>query len=319
MICVPDVTLPHLHIFQAQLLSRLHIQALFHGNITKESALTMMQMVEDTLTEHAHTKPLPPHQLILYREFQVPNCSWFVYQQKNKVHNNCGFLIYYQTDMQSTHSNMLLELFCQIIHEPCYNTLRTREQLGYIVFSGPRCAEGGQGLRLIIQSNVEPLYLESRVEAFLSSIEQALTEMSEEVFQKHIQALAVRRLDKPKNLSAESAKYWAEITSQKYHFHRDSVEVEHLKTLTKENIIEFFREWLAVTAPKRRKVSVHVLSRKMDPCPKGAELHSQKGVKLTPAPSLPQPTLVQDVTGFKRSLPLFPPAKPHINVTTVKV
>lgn len=37
----------------------------------------MMQMVEDTLTEHAHTKPLPPHQLILYREFQVPNCESF--------------------------------------------------------------------------------------------------------------------------------------------------------------------------------------------------------------------------------------------------
>uniref|UniRef100_A0A3B3IIR7 Insulin-degrading enzyme n=1 Tax=Oryzias latipes TaxID=8090 RepID=A0A3B3IIR7_ORYLA len=236
-----DVTLPRLKAFIPQLLSRLHIETLIHGNITKESALSMMQMVEDTLTEHAHTKPLLPSQLIRYREVQVPDGGWFVYQQRNEVHNNCGIEIYYQTDMQSTHDNMMLELFCQIISEPCFNTLRTKEQLGYIVFSGPRCAEGGQGLRLIIQSNEEPLYLESRVEAFLFSIEQALTEMSEEVFQKHIQALAVRRLDKPKNLSAESAKYWAEIISQKYHFHRDSVEVEHLKTLTKENIIEFFR------------------------------------------------------------------------------
>uniref|UniRef100_A0A3P9HT61 Insulin-degrading enzyme n=1 Tax=Oryzias latipes TaxID=8090 RepID=A0A3P9HT61_ORYLA len=215
-----DVSLPRLKAFIPQLLSRLHIETLIHGNITKESALSMMQMVEDTLTEHAHTKPLLPSQLIRYREVQVPDGGWFVYQQRNEVHNNCGIEIYYQTDMQSTHDNMMLELFCQIISEPCFNTLRTKEQLGYIVFSGPRCAEGGQGLRLIIQSNEEPLYLESRVEAFLFSIEQALTEMSEEVFQKHIQALAVRRLDKPKNLSAESAKYWAEITSQKYHFHR---------------------------------------------------------------------------------------------------
>ncbi|XP_036067708.1 insulin-degrading enzyme isoform X2 [Oryzias melastigma] len=264
-----DVTLPHLNIFQAQLLSRIHIEALFHGNITKESALTMMQMVEDTLTEHAHTKPLLPHQLILYRAFQVPDCSWYVYQQKNEVHSNCGFLIYYQTDMQTTHSNMLLELFCQIIHEPCYNTLRTKEQLGYIVFSGPRRADGVQGLRLIIQSKRPPHYLESRVEAFLLSMETALEEMNEEVFQKHIQALAVRRLDKPKKLSAECAKYWAEITSRQYNFHRDSIEVEHLKTLTKDDIVVFFREWLAVTAPKRRKVSVHVLSRKMDPSKSG--------------------------------------------------
>lgn len=56
--------------------------------------------------------------------------GWYVYQQRNEVHNNCGIEIYYQTDMQTTHDNMLLELFCQIISEPCFNTLRTKEQLG---------------------------------------------------------------------------------------------------------------------------------------------------------------------------------------------
>lgn len=55
-----------------------------------------------------------------------------MYQQRNEVHNNCGIEIYYQTDMQTTHDNMLLELFCQIIHEPCFNTLRTKEQLGML-------------------------------------------------------------------------------------------------------------------------------------------------------------------------------------------
>jgi len=53
-----------------------------------------------------------------------------VYQQKNEVHNNSGIEIYYQTDMQTTHDNMLLELYCQIISEPFFNTLRTKEQLG---------------------------------------------------------------------------------------------------------------------------------------------------------------------------------------------
>lgn len=56
--------------------------------------------------------------------------GWYVYQQRNEVHNNCGIEIYYQSDMQNTHENMLLELFCQIISEPCFNTLRTKEQLG---------------------------------------------------------------------------------------------------------------------------------------------------------------------------------------------
>lgn len=60
--------------------------------------------------------------------------GWFVYQQRNEVHNNCGIEIYYQTDMQSTSENMFLELFCQIVSEPCFNTLRTKEQLGELLF-----------------------------------------------------------------------------------------------------------------------------------------------------------------------------------------
>ncbi|XP_068182629.1 insulin-degrading enzyme isoform X2 [Antennarius striatus] len=314
-----DVTLPRLKAFISQLLSRFHIEALIHGNITKESALGMMQMVEDTLIEHARTKPLLPSQLIRYREVQVPDGGWYVYQQRNEVHNNCGIEIYYQTEMQTTHENMLLELFCQIISEPCFNTLRTKEQLGYIVFSGPRRANGVQGLRFIIQSEKAPHYLESRVEAFLCTMEKVVEEMNEEAFQKHIQALAIRRLDKPKKLSAECAKYWGEIISQQYNFDRDNIEVSYLKTLTKEDIMVFYRDRLMVDAPRRHKVSVHVLSRETDSCPVVGEFPSQNDVTLAPAPSLPQPTLIRDMTEFKRSLPLFPLVKPHINFMAAKL
>ncbi|XP_046508337.1 insulin-degrading enzyme isoform X2 [Equus quagga] len=314
-----DVTLPRLKAFIPQLLSRLHIEALLHGNITKQAALGIMQMVEDTLIEHAHTKPLLPSQLVRYREVQLPDRGWFVYQQRNEVHNNCGIEIYYQTDMQSTSENMFLELFCQIISEPCFNTLRTKEQLGYIVFSGPRRANGIQGLRFIIQSEKPPHYLESRVEAFLITMEKSIEDMTEEAFQKHIQALAIRRLDKPKKLSAECAKYWGEIISQQYNFDRDNTEVAYLKTLTKEDIIKFYKEMLAVDAPRRHKVSVHVLAREMDSCPVVGEFPCQNDINLSQAPGLPQPEVIQNMTEFKRGLPLFPLVKPHINFMAAKL
>uniref|UniRef100_UPI00398E990D insulin-degrading enzyme isoform X2 n=1 Tax=Pristiophorus japonicus TaxID=55135 RepID=UPI00398E990D len=314
-----DVTLLRLKAFIPQLLSRLHIEALLHGNITRQASLSIIQMVEDTLIQHAHTKPLLPSQLTRYREVQLPDRGWFVYQQRNEVHNNCGIEIYYQTDMQNTHENMLLELFCQIISEPCFNTLRTKEQLGYIVFSGPRRANGVQGLRFIIQSERAPSYLESRVEAFLKTMAKHIEEMAEEAFQKHVQALAIRRLDKPKKLSAECAKHWSEIISQQYNFDRDNIEVAHLKTLTREDIINFCKELLAVDGSRRRKVSVHVLSRDMDSCPVVEQAPCQNDVNLTPAPPLPQPSIIEDMTVFKRSLPLFPLAKPHINFMAAKL
>lgn len=42
---------------------------------------------------------------------------------------------------------------------------------GYIVFSGVRRARGVQGLRVIIQSDRPPQYVDDRVEAFLNHME----------------------------------------------------------------------------------------------------------------------------------------------------
>lgn len=66
---------------------------------------------------------------------------------------------------------MLLELFTQIISEPCFNILRTKEQLGYIVFSGIRRNNGVQGVRIIIQSNKHPQFVEDKIDEFLYSME----------------------------------------------------------------------------------------------------------------------------------------------------
>ena len=57
---------------------------------------------------------------------------YYTYHRNNEVHSNSGIEIYYQTAVQETKSNMMLELFCQIVSEPCFNMLRTKEQLGMV-------------------------------------------------------------------------------------------------------------------------------------------------------------------------------------------
>jgi len=57
----------------------------------------------------------------------------FVYQQQNNVHKSSSLEVYYQCSVEDTHNNMVLELFCQIISEPCFDILRTQEQLGNAV------------------------------------------------------------------------------------------------------------------------------------------------------------------------------------------
>lgn len=157
------------------------------------------------------------------------------------MHRSSCVEIYYQCGVQTTQSNMLLELFTQIVHEPCFDILRTQEQLGYIVFSGVRRSNGVQGLRVIVQSDRHPMFIDYRVEEFLKKMLDFIKNMEEAEFSRHKEALASRRLEKPKRLSGLTSQFWSEITSQQYHFNRNEVEVEFLRTLNKDDIIQFYQ------------------------------------------------------------------------------
>ncbi|XP_046548482.1 insulin-degrading enzyme-like [Haliotis rubra] len=297
-----DVTLEGLQAFIPQLLSKVYVEGLMYGNITKQRALEIGTMIETILREKSGSKPLLPSQHKRTRELQLPDGCYYMYEQTNTVHSGSCIEIYYQCGRQDTTLNMQLELFSQIISEPCFNILRTQEQLGYIVFSGLRRSSGVQGLRVIVQSDRQPSFVESRVEAFLKTIDDYINKMSEEEFAKHVKALAAKRLEKPKKLSVLNGKFWGEIISEQYHFDRDNVEVAYLKTLSKDDLYTFYKSYIDSDAPKRHKLSVHIIS--SNP---GDRVNGDQGA-----------TVVRNVWDFKRNLALYPLAKPYMDCSKAR-
>lgn len=212
---------------------------------------------------------------------------------------------------------MLLELLVKIISEPCFNNLRTKEQLGYIVSSGIRRANGVQGLRIIVQSDKHPKYVDQRVEAFVHFIKTYLESLSNTEFERHKESLAAQRLEKPKRLAALSARYWAEITTQQYNFDRANIEVAHLRTLEKHDIIEFYDALVSAQSKQRRKLSIHVLS--MAEGGAGTlSKHDEAGADgVTGLPSPPgyaEPILIESITEFKSSQAMYPLLQPFIKI-----
>ncbi|XP_045188841.2 insulin-degrading enzyme-like [Mercenaria mercenaria] len=310
-----EVTLEKLTAFLPQLFSKMYIEGLVYGNITKQKSVEMTELIENILREQVSTKELLPSQRRRLREIQLPDGCYYIYQETNSVHKSSSIEIYYQCGQQATNTNMLLELFVQIISEPCFNILRTKEQLGYIVFSGIRRQSGVQGLRVIVQSDRTPEYVEGRIEAFLHSIEETLNEMSDTEFQKHVSALATKRLEKPKKMSAQATRYWSEIVSEQYNFDRDNVEVAFLRGVTKEDLIKFYKDNIAYNAPKRHKLSVHILSTasKEETGSGDKEDNSSKELQGLDI-ELPKAIIVEDVNAFKRDMALYPLAKPFIDL-----
>jgi insulysin len=321
-----EVTVEKVQAFIPQLLSRLYLEFLIYGNTTRERALEIADMIENMLKEKVNTRPLLASQQKRFREVQIPDGGVYLYKSNNEVHRSSALEVYYQCNMQETHNNMVLELFCQVISEPCFDILRTQEQLGYIVFSGVRRSHGIQGLRVIVQSDKTPEYVEGRVEAFLHKMESYMNDMTQESFDNHVEALATKRMEKPKKMSTQNAKFWGEIVSQQYNFERDDLEVNHLRTLKKEDIVNFYKKLIAHDAPGRHKIVIHISSTLVDDKndtttatdTTTTDTPSESGDGLIQPPAIVEPVEITDINIFKRGLGLFPLPKPFMDVRSTK-
>ncbi|XP_011312074.1 insulin-degrading enzyme, partial [Fopius arisanus] len=313
-----DITVEKLEAFVPQLLSKMHVESLVHGNLTKAEALESVRLVQSKLTADPTNRgnrtlvPLLPKQLLLYREINLEEGCHFLYEGENHHHKSSCTEVYYQSGLQSTDSDMQLELLVQIISEPCFTVLRTKEQLGYIVFCGVRRSNGAQGLRVIVQSDRHPQYVEERIDAFMESMLERLVDMPDDEFNRHKTSLAAQRLEKPKMMITLSAIFWNEISTQQYNFDRVNIEVAYLMTINKEQIINFFKDIVYNKSPSRRKLAVHVISTAEGGA--GDEKNIKDNGEENKKPGATTATKITDVIAFKASQSLYPLLKPYNNI-----
>jgi insulysin len=203
--------------FYPQVLSQFHIEVLAHGNLSKEEALQISDLVERTLKpkRFASSQWAPRRTLIL------PPGRNFIYERQLKDAANVNHCIEYSLFVGNTQDRELrakLLLLAQMTDEPAFNQLRTIEQLGYVVFSGASMSDTWAGYRILIQSEKDCRYLEGRIEHFLQMFAKLLNEMSETDFEAHKRAVINKRLEKLKNLDQEGNRFWNHIFSDSYDF-----------------------------------------------------------------------------------------------------
>lgn len=261
---IQDMTMEEVQAFIPIAISSLHIEGLVHGALEKQDVFDMFNMVETIL----NPRPLQPSQFIGERSFVLPIGKKFIYQLPVRDTEDVNSAINYNTHICHVKDLALrnrLSMVAQIAQEPCFNQLRTREQLGYLVFSGVRGQLGQLSFRLIVQSERDPTYLENRVLEFLESLREILAEMTEKEYQAQVDSLIADTLEKYKNLYEESSKYWADIESGFYEFDDNLKDVKELKTITKESLLEFYDKLIMPNSPQASTISVHVQSQKK-PC-----------------------------------------------------
>ncbi|KAA8642913.1 hypothetical protein EYZ11_009044 [Aspergillus tanneri] len=243
--------------FFPQLLRQNHIEILAHGNLYKEDALRMTDSVESIL----QSRPLPQSQWHVRRNMVIPPGSNYIYERVLKDPENVNHCIEYYLfvgDITDQALRAKLLLFAQMTDEPAFDQLRSKEQLGYVVWSGARYSATTVGYRVIIQSERTAQYLESRIDSFLRNFGQVLEDMSDEEFEGHKRSIVNKRLEKLKNLSSETTRFWTHIGSEYFDFLQNECDAAGVKALAKSELIQFYQHYIDPDSSTRGKVSIHL-------------------------------------------------------------
>ncbi|RDA90676.1 hypothetical protein CP533_4663 [Ophiocordyceps camponoti-saundersi (nom. inval.)] len=254
------ITVDAVRLFHRQMLAQLYVEIYAHGNLYRDEALMVTDMVVSTFK----ARPLPRWQCPVIRSLTLPPGSNFVFNKTLEDPanvNHCVETWFYVGDRADGLVRAKTLLVDQMTHEPAFDQLRTKEQLGYIVFSGIRNFATTCGFRVLIQSEKTPEYLEKRIEAFLAQFSRTLATMSEAEFEGHKRSLIIRRLEKLRSLDQESSRHWGQISNEYYDFEQAHVDAANIKFLTKAEMVDFYDEFLSPSSSRRARLSVHLHAR----------------------------------------------------------
>ena len=128
----------------------------------------------------------------------------------------------------------------QVIEEPFFERLRTKEQLGYTAHASMRNSFGCVGfLFSIVSSKFDAHHVASRVYAFLAAfdIERSIDEAA---YANHVSSLVSRKREPFANLADEANAHWATMYDAEYDFGRSLREAEAVARISRAELAAFY-------------------------------------------------------------------------------
>lgn len=229
---------------------------LAQGNITEDQIVKLVNSIQTILKP----KPIFPPQFPEKRVVQLKKGIHYIHQSKIEALENKNSAIWnlYQIGSQEIRNDVLLELLCQVIQASFYENIRTKQQLGYYVWTLNMYDSCVGNFCAIVQSpNKFPPELDDRIEEFLRQFKDILTQFSDQEWEKHVDALRSLKLQKQTMLGHEIKLNWNEISKNTFQFDRREDFVKELQNITREDLIQFFEEKI-INSTSRRKLSVYV-------------------------------------------------------------
>lgn len=268
--------------------NELYYEILVHGNFIQDEAFKINNLVSQlsSTTTNDH----------LIRDQKLKSCiispgKSYCYEVSLKDKENVNSCIQYiiQLGVYTEELSAKASLFAQLINEPCFDILRTQEQLGYVVFSSALDTQNTVNIRILIQSEYDSYYLESRIDSFLKKVGDKLMDMHDQEFEKHKMGLIRKLLQKYKNLKEEHQRFINSIYIGDYNFLNKERKAQIINQSSKEDIINLYQR--SIISKEASKLTIHLRSQMLRDRP----------------PDYPRGEVIKDASEFKDHAYLAPP------------
>ncbi|WP_261844280.1 insulinase family protein [Aliamphritea ceti] len=237
-----DITLDELNQHALRLIENSSIRMLSHGNVSQSEAESMLQIVEKGLTKrqaNAAETPITIDRL----DASKPRTTTL-----DLEHNDSAISIYFQGKNNDLSTRAAYTLLGEIIEAPFYTSLRTEQQLGYVVFATPLQMLDVPGMAFVIQSpNSHPDKIAIAVDEFLQNMQLELANMTDEQFSTYKRSVLSRINQKETSLYQLTGRYWQEIDRKEYGFNSREKLSQSISSLTLEDIQKALKD-----LPQRR-------------------------------------------------------------------
>jgi len=216
---------------EESLTKRLSAEFLCMGNIDKEGALKVVQLIQKNFLNDA--RPLNLEEIPKTFSLKIPSkretakifgvdiedvAGPLVLQDvaHSETEENCSVEYILQTHAQHEmgfEGVALLELITHIAYNSAFSELRTKQQLGYIVSAFTKSTGGGGlGLAVVVQSSSTlPIDVENRIEGWLKQFRDELEAMPAERIAMEAAAVAAQLLERNMRFGDEVLSAWGEI------------------------------------------------------------------------------------------------------------
>ncbi|MCZ6709667.1 MAG: insulinase family protein, partial [Gammaproteobacteria bacterium] len=196
------LTVADLNQWREEKLQAFNVVGFAHGNVDETSVANITALIEKNLPTRAFDLQIP----------DILDISESMKIELSIDHQDASMVLYVQDSDSSFEQRARSAFAVQLLRQPYFTSLRTEQQLGYVVAVTNRLIRDRGGITFIIQSPVaSPADLEAATRSFMREQLVAIAEMPDDEFERNKAGLITRLLETDKNLGQRSQRYWADL------------------------------------------------------------------------------------------------------------